>query len=860
MLELLIILSSLPPPNPQSGSMPLSVRTLTPVTRRVGRFFFALSHLTVAVFLAVAADFAFGAETAPVKTSTVDFIHDVQPILAKKCFACHGPDKAEGGISFAKQELAMVEAESGEFAIVAGDAGASMLIARVTTDDEGERMPPEGDAVTEKEIAILTKWIDEGASWDKHWAFTERSKVTPPTVSDRQWNENPIDAFIFDSLAAKNLKPNEPADRHALIRRASYDLTGLPPSPEAIKKFVESSDPKAYEKLIDELLASAHYGERWGRHWLDLVRYAETNSFERDNPKPNAWKYRDYVIKSFNDDKPYDKFVKEQLAGDELDEVTTESLTATGYFRLGTWDDEPADRVQARFDEMDDLITTTGQAFLGLTINCARCHDHKIDPIPQTDYYSMLSFFEDVTRYSDGGMDPANNQIDVSSAEVNAAHQANDSERREIESRMHEIEQAGIVKMSAPDQRKTEGPQKERNQVLRAQLRQNLSTKQWEEYESLRAKKRKNAIAAKSLPARESVMGLARYVREPSKTFVMFRGNPNSPGDEVSPSFPKIFEEDTPNFSDPEFTASVPRRVDAFNHRSLGRRRVLADWIASEENRLTARVIANRVWQFHFGRGIIRSSNNFGQLGTPPTHPELLDWLAGSLIDAGWKLKPLHRSIMLSRTYQMSSATRADGEAVDPGNDLFWKFDPRRLSAEEVRDSVLAINGSLNRSLYGPSFYEKLSAEVLAGQSRPGAGWGNSSESERNRRSIYIHVKRSLLTPILTVFDFPDPDLSCEARFATLQPGQALSLLNSDFIHEQAARLAVAMDAANLDNAEVVQNAIQRVFGRDASETELSDGIELIQKLGTDKGLRRERAVSLYCLTVLNWNEFLFVD
>ena len=278
------------------------------------------------------------------------------------------------------------------------------------------------------------------------------------------------------------------------------------------------------------------------------------------------------------------------------------------------------------------------------------------------------------------------------------------------------------------------------------------------------------------------------------------------------------------------------------------------------ENRLTARVMANRLWQFHFGRGIVRSSNNFGLLGSPPTHPELLDWLAHRLIDSGWRLKAMHRLIMSSRAYQMSSAARARAMAVDPNNDSFWRFNPRRLSAEEVRDSILAVNKSLNRQLYGPSIYPALSKEVLAGQSRPGSGWGNSSEQDRNRRSVYIHVKRSLLTPLLTAFDFPDPDLTCEDRFVTLQPGQALSLLNSDFIHEQAQRLAASIDADNIDDREVVRRTILAVLSREATADEIRDGDALINSLQSEDGVTRDRAVQLYCMTVMNWNEFLFVD
>ncbi len=779
----------------------------------------------------------------------IDFARQVQPILAKHCFACHGPDEAESGVRFSDQESAYAESDSGEFAIVPGDVDASNLIVRITSDDEFERMPPEGDPLKPEQVEILREWVSQGARWSKHWAFEPMRKAPPPTVANPQWNENPIDAFLFDALASANLKPNPPASRSALIRRAYYDLTGLPPSAQQVREFVSDPDPLAFEKLIDRLLDSPHYGERWGRHWLDLVRYAETNSYERDGAKPNAFKYRDYVIKSFNDDKPYDQFVREQLAGDELDEVNRETLTATGYYRLGIWDDEPADPLQAHFDGMDDLIMTTGQAFLGLTFNCARCHDHKIDPIPQTDYYSLLAFIADVTPWGTRGNQQTNNQIDVSPPDLTAKYEANDRETDRLENAIRDIEQAAIAKMSAPDQRATEGPKRDRNRVLKEKLKDHLSDEQAAVYDDLQAELAIVEKQRRELPPRESVMGLARCIPNPEPTFVLFRGNPHSPADEVQPAFPTIFG------------AAVPEIPEASpSDHSAGRRRVLADWIANEDNRLTARVMANRIWQFHFGRGIVRSSNNFGQLGTPPTHPLLLDWLGHRLIEGGWKLKSMHRLIMSSNAYQMSSDSQPDGVARDPENDLFWRFNSRRLSAEEVRDSVLAVNGSLNPQVYGPSFYPSLSQEVLAGQSRPGAGWGNSSESERNRRSVYIHVKRSLLTPLLTAFDFPDPDLTCEDRFATLQPGQALSLLNSDFIHEQAKRLAQAIGASDATNDQIVRATVRAVLSREATEAEIRDGASLIAELETKHGIAPERAAQLYCMTVMNWNEFLFVD
>ncbi len=333
----------------------------------------------------------------------VDFVTQVKPLLARHCFACHGPGVNSGGLRFNSQQAAFAKLDSGAHAITPGDIGASELIARVKSSDAETRMPPEGKPLAPEEIALLERWIEEGAEWKNHWAFSPVQRPTPPEVQDRDWVLNPIDAFVLAKLEAAKLKPAPAADRRTLARRAYYDITGLPPSYAEVEAFAADTAPTAWRELVVKLLASPHYGEHWARHWLDVVRYAETNSFERDGPKPNAWKYRDYVIRALNTDKPYDEFVREQLAGDELDAVTQDSIIATGYYRLGIWDDEPADPVQARADERDDWVSTTSQAFLGLTLGCARCHDHKIDPLPQTDYYGLAAFFADVTSYGDRG-------------------------------------------------------------------------------------------------------------------------------------------------------------------------------------------------------------------------------------------------------------------------------------------------------------------------------------------------------------------------------------------------------------------------------------------------------------------------
>jgi hypothetical protein len=697
--------------------------------------------------------------------ATVDFARDVQPVLAKHCFQCHGPSDAESGLRLSSREAALQPADSGQSAIVPGDAKSSELIRRISSDDEFERMPPDEPPLTAEQIRVFRRWIDQGANWQEHWAFQPRRNPTPPAVADADWVRNPIDAFILARLEANGLSPAPPSERLALLRRAHFDLTGLPPTPEAVAEFLADESPDAFERVVDGLLDSPHYGERWARHWLDLVRFAETNSFERDSVKPHAWRYRDYVIRALNDDKPYDQFIREQLAGDELPEPTADSIIATGFYRLGVWDDEPADRLLATYDHLDDLLTTVGQAFLGLTVNCARCHDHKIDPFTQQDYYGLLAFFHNLTPMAKNGP-----QIEVP--------------------------------IDLPD-----------------------------------------GQTGKALAVSE------RGPRAP-ETFVLLRGNPQVKGEAVAPSFPAVLDSRPATIVSP-----------AADTKTTGRRRVLADWLASPDNPLTARVMANRIWQHHFGRGIVRSPNNFGQNGLPPTHPELLDWLAGQLIDHGWRLKAMHRTIMLSNTYQMSSQGNAQALERDPANDLFWRFDLRRLSAEEVRDAVLAINGRLNPQMFGPGFYEEISAEVLAGQSRPGDGWGKSPPDEQARRSIYIHAKRSLLTPLLEAFDLADPDSTCEARFVTTQPAQALAMLNGKFMNDQAAQFAVRLRReAGADTAEQIRLAWQLALGREPDEAGQQHALALIETLQQRHGLEPDAALNYYCLLVYNLNEFLYLD
>ncbi|RCS54928.1 DUF1553 domain-containing protein [Bremerella cremea] len=781
---------------------------------------------------------------------TVKFNRDVKQILAKKCFSCHGPAEQEGSLRLDERETAIAEADSGEIAIVPGKPEESELIRRIQAHDESERMPPEGEGVSPEDIETLKTWIREGAKYQGHWAFEPLTDPQPPEVKQKDWVKNDIDNFILERLEENGLQPNPRASKRTLIRRAYYNLTGLPPTKEEIEAFEADDSPDAWGKLVDKMLASEHYGEKWGRHWLDLVRFAETNSYERDGVKPNAWKYRDYVIRSFNENKPYDQFIVEQLAGDEIEKPTPESIIATGYYRLGVWDDEPADPLLHVYDQYDDLIATTGKTFLGITVNCARCHDHKIDPITQANYYEFLSFFRGMKPYGTRG-DVSYSQREISSPEVISAHENYQRESQAVENRLNEIVAGAIEKLPEEERKEV---RKERNPERRREKMDgriaDLVPNDASEYDALKREWAGIKDREKYLPAREFAMAINRSDKVPDETNIMMRGNPHVPGEVVEPGFPQFFNAAKPIIPTP-----------AEDQETSGRRLVLAKWIASKDNLMTARVMVNRIWQFQFGRGIVRTSSNFGQLGTPPTHPELLDWLANEFIDSGWDVKHLQRLMMTSATYQMSSAGQEKGLAEDPGNDLMWRFNSRRLTSEEVRDSILAVNGRLNEKMFGHGFYPKISDEVMAGQSKPGDGWGNSSYEEQARRAVYIHVKRSLLTPILSAFDFPETDSACEERFVTTQPAQALGMMNGAFANQQAEELAKRVrDAGATELEDQVRQAVQFALAREANESDVKIAVSLVNDLKQDHGLDDKQAFDLYCLMLINLNEFFFLD
>jgi mono/diheme cytochrome c family protein len=797
----------------------------------------------------------------------------VKPILAANCLKCHGeePKKLRGGFNMLNRASVLKGGDTGP-AVDAKEPAKSLLLEAITYKhkEESYHMPPSGKMADEK-IAILTKWIEQGLPWsadglleqktDRHadegadknyWAY-QPLKREVPKVQNASWVKNPVDAFVLAKLEAKGLKPVAKASKAVLVRRAYYDLTGLPPTPAQVEKFVNDQSSNAWERLIDELLASPHYGEKWGRHWLDVVRYAETNGYERDGPKPYAWRYRDYVIRSFNADKPYDQFIKEQIAGDELPGASEKAdyIIATGYYRLGLWDDEPADRQQALFDGYDDYVTVTGQAFLAMTLNCARCHEHKGDGFPQADYYRLLAFFRDVRHYSeDRNPRSRSNLSDITPIEKRKQYEAELQERQakieELTKRMIEIEDLAIKKLSAEDQRASEGP--DRHLVVK-KVPMQLNPDQKKEYSKV--KRDIDDLKRKPVPSQEFALSVSNCEVNPPQTFIQIRGNAGANGKPVNPGFPEVFGLPEPKFAEPTKTA-----------KTSGRRTVLANWLASKQNPLTARVMMNRTWMYHFGKGIVPTPNDFGKLGEKPTHPELLDWLASEFQDGGWTLKRIHKLLMTSNTYQMSSTATETNLKADPANNFYWRFNMRRLQAEEVRDSILTVSGSLNLDMFGPSVYPKIPKEVLAGQSVPGSGWPTSPPELSNRRSVYVGVKRSLQVPILITHDQADTDSSCPVRYTTTVPTQALGMLNSEFTNEQAAKFAERLRKEHPgDLAKQIELAIRLTTGRAPTTMEKKADLGFIKGLQEkNKSLDEPAAMMRYALMLLNTNEFIYLD
>jgi len=661
----------------------------------------------------------------------------------------------------------------------------------------------------------------------EHWAFQPVRPVVPPMVKNQRWAKTPVDRFVLAKLEANKLRPAPPASREQLIRRVTFGLVGLPPTPQEIDAFVKDGSPDSFEKLVDHLLVSPHYGERWARHWLDLARFAESDGFEHDAVRPHSWRYRDYVIQSFNADKPYDRFIREQVAGDELWPEDRDALTATAFNLLGPDMVDSADQIQRRCNTLNDMTDTTSAVFLAQTIGCARCHDHKFEPLTQRDYFSLQAFFTPAVFQPDlpiptpaeraaheTAMAAYRAQAGVTQTQLDALEAPHREKLHE--EKLSRLSEDAQLAHKTPKEKRTmeqEGTVLETAPMLKvadAEVVKLLSSEEKKERSRL-------LDALKRVPkpaALPMTMALKNTNGIPPKTFVLVRGDYNNPLEEVRAGFPAVLG------SLMSVGPSGSRRPPPYS------RATIADWLANPANPLTARVMVNRIWQHHFGRGLVATPGDFGTRGQPPTHPELLDWLAGEFVARGWSIKAMHKLILLSAAYQQSSQATDDALQRDPDNKFFSRQNRVRLEGEAVRDSLLAISGRLNNTMGGPSVFPPIPADITKTSKNWTAG---ADPADHTRRSIYIFARRNLRFPFLEAFDAPDSNLTCPERGRSTTALQSLTLLNSDEVMEAATATGERLMKEGKSTGERIQLAFRLALGKNASRKELAMAREFLQ-------------------------------
>ncbi|MEW6307048.1 MAG: PSD1 and planctomycete cytochrome C domain-containing protein [Verrucomicrobiota bacterium] len=784
---------------------------------------------------------AFAASAAEPSSEQLNFFEKlIRPMLAEHCYECHSIRSAQlkGGLLLDSKAGWERGGNSGPV-IIPGDPANSRLIRVIKQPDT--QSPPEYHRLSTRQLTDLERWVTIGApdprtqplgpvaesksAFDfakerQFWAYQPVKDPPVPKVRNSRWARTPVDHFILARLEASKLKPNPDADKRTLLRRATYDLTGLPPTPDEINAFLADKSTEAFEKVVDRLLASPAYGERWGRHWLDLVRYADTSGCNADVPIPDAYRYRNYVIDSFNRDKPYDLFLREQIAGDLLpsqsEQDRYENIIATGYLAISRRFSSLGEEPHLTFD---DTIDNVGKTVLGLTLACARCHDHKYDPVPTEDYYALYGIFSS-TRYSFPGTEIPRHRRDLIALVP--------ADRYEKEIRPFED------KLAAIDQ--TMDTHYARKVSLDTGKERNAADAAWKKTNDER-----DALL-KSAPSYDRAYAAAEGT--PANTRVQIKGNPLKLGREVPRGFLQILG---------------GQHVPA-SETGSGRRQ-LADWLADPRNPLTARVMVNRIWLYHFGEGLVRTPNDFGTRGQPPSHPELLDYLATRFIAGGWSIKAMHKQLMLSHAYQISTTDDPSAALKDADNRLLWKFNRRRLDAEEIRDSLLAVSGALDRTPGGPHPF-KPEWEWRYTQHKPFV-----DDFESNRRSVYLLYQRIRLQPILGLFDGADPNAATGQRPLSTTAIQALFMMNDPLAHQQAERFADRLLAAPGTTASRIDLAYQLAFARPATKDELRDGVTYLagieQKFASAQTSadKLERAAwASYCRVLYSSNEFIYLD
>ena len=804
--------------------------------------------------LVIAAD-----EPARVEKPTAEqlrfFETNVRPVLVENCQKCHGDKKQWGGLRLDSREALMRGGDSGAV-IVPGKPKESLLIRAVRHEDEDLKMPKEGK-LTERQIADLVRWVEMGAPFPQapksgvrtrdpnHWAFQPPADVAVPAVKDEAWPQSVMDRFILAKIEAAGLSPAARADKRTLIRRVTFDLTGLPPTPAEIDAYLADESHDAFARVVDRLLDSPRYGERWGRHWLDVARYADSNGLDENICHGNAWRYRDYVVAAFNSDKPFDRFVAEQLAGDLLpfanEAQQHEQLIATGFLSIGPKVLAETDEAKMRMDMVDEQLDTTGRAFMGLTLGCARCHDHKFDPIETADYYGLAGIFKSTLTMTKYTKIADWHEHLLPSAAATAKKTEYDSK---LTAKKAAVAEFVVAADKAVQESLAADPNKKPPEKLETL---------YPEATKAELKKRRDELAAleKAGPDLPAAMGVTED--KIIDLAIHVRGNPLKLGDVVPRRTPPVMR-------------SVP--VPQFTDKESGRRQ-LAAWLVDPQHPLTSRVFVNRVWRWHFGKGLVRTTDNFGLLGEAPTHPELLDWLARRFIADGWSIKSLHRVILNSSTYQQASLSRQTRESsdrslttsatADPENRLFSRADVRRLEAEAVRDSLLAVSGQLDLSMGGSLlkvknrefFFDHTSKDLTTYDSR--------------RRSMYLPVVRNNVFDVFVLLDFPDPAVSSGNRATTVVAPQALLMLNSELAMQAAADLAGRVLADSKDDDQRLSRLYVMAYGREPSAEERQADRAFLAEVAqaqageNDADKRRKQAWVTLCHVVLAANEFMYV-
>jgi hypothetical protein len=825
-----------------------------------------LSFLTLAVSVTLGGTGRPDAETF--------FEVKIRPVLAGTCFRCHGGKKVSGGLRVDSRAALQRGGDSGP-AVVPGDPDRSLLVQALRYTIADIKMPPD-KRLPDPVAADFAAWVKQGAPWPakatrgfragRHWAFAPVRKVSPPPDATG-WADTPIDRFILAGLRARGLRPAPPADRRTLLRRLYFDVVGLPPTPDQMRAFLADESPTAYAKVVDRLLASPQYGERWGRHWLDVARYADTAGDNADYPIPEARLYRDYVIDSFNADTPYDQFVREQLAGDILAkqgprEKYAERVIATGFLALSRrYATAPYELWHLT---LEDTIETTGRAFLGLTLRCARCHDHKFDPVTREDYYALYGIFAG-TQFPWTGAEefaskkfPRQHLVPLLPPE-DAAPRLEVFRRKahQLEEDIRRVEHGPLAKKLAELDRRIEAKAKD-IQTLEAR-RQNTDVPKAERAALEKERAAVNHQLQSDLNHHRALLqnllkpGLPADVPgayavedgKPADAYVQLRGEPEQHGPTVRRTVPRCLAGKEP--------VHVPPG-------SSGRLQ-LAEWLTRPENPLTARVMVNRIWQHHFGKGLVGTPSNFGARGEPPTHPELIDWLAARFVENGWSVKAIHRQIVLSKAYRLASSGDDASAAKDPGNRWYSRYDRRRLDAEAIRDAMLAVSGRLDPARPGPHPFP------------PPEHWTWTQHSPfkgvypSNRRTVYLMTQRIQRHPFLALFDGPDTNTTTARRGSSTVPQQALFLMNSPFVREQADGFAGRLIAATPEARRRVELAHQLAWSQPATAAERDKGVRYVDayrqelaKQGVTGPQQEREAWTSYARVLLSANEFVYLD